>query len=112
MSRGYIGYARLFEDSDTYLLYEYSGENWNLSYEDGDALLFDGLIYIDKKALTSCEISNNIMQNNIKIIKPCKNAFNIFTDIEFDYIAIKLIKHILKDFKLKGDIPLNVSFIQ
>jgi len=112
MSLGYTGYGRYKEERDGCLIYEYSGENWNTPYNKGDCLLYDGLISIEKNVLDEDSYVKAIEDGRIKIIKECKNAFNRFKDIKFDYLALRIIIHIFNDYKESGVIPQNVAFIQ
>ena len=112
MSLGYTGYGRYKEERDGWLIYEYSGENWNVPYNKGDCLLYDGVISIDRTVLDEDGYVEAIEYGRIKIIKECKNAFNRFKDIKFDYLALRIIIHILNDYKENGEIPHNVAFIQ
>lgn len=112
MSLGYIGYSRYKEERDGSLIYEYSGENWNLPYNKGDCLLYDGLISIEKNVLEEDSYVKAIEDGRIKVIKECKNAFYRFKDIKFDYLALRIIINIFKDYKKSGDIPQKVAFIQ
>ncbi|AQS05923.1 hypothetical protein [Clostridium beijerinckii] len=50
-------------------------------------------------------------KGRIKIIKECKNAFYWY-EMKFDYIAIRIILHISKEYKKTGKLPQRVSFIQ
>lgn len=111
MSLGYIGYGRYKEEKDGCLIYEYSGENWNAPYDDGDCFLYDGLISIEKNVLDEESYAEAIENRRIKVLKECKNAFNRFS-FEFDYLALRIIIHIFKDYKASGEIPEKVAFIQ
>ncbi|WP_027625621.1 hypothetical protein [Clostridium lundense] len=49
------GYARYKEESNGYLIYEYSGANWNLPNKKEGCLLYDGLSSIEKSVLNEEE---------------------------------------------------------
>lgn len=111
MSLGYIGYGRYKGENNMCLIYEYSGENWNAPCDEGDSLLYDGLISIEKSVFNEDNLGKAIDEGRIKIIKECKNAFKL-GGIKFDYLALRIIVHIFKDYKEKGEIPEKVAFIQ
>ncbi|WP_027625639.1 hypothetical protein [Clostridium lundense] len=111
MSLGFEGYARYKEESNGYLIYEYSGANWNLPNEEEDRFLYDGLISIKKSVLNEEEWGKAVDEGRIKIIKECKNAFYIY-EMKFDYLAIHIIYHIYVDYKKIGKLPQEISFIQ
>jgi hypothetical protein len=111
MSLGYIGYGRYKEEQDGCLIYEYSGENWNAPCDKGDCLLYDGLISIEKNVLDEENYVEAIENGRIKVVKECKNAFDCL-NIKFDYLALRIIIHIFKDYKASGQIPEKVAFIQ
>ncbi|MCT4594175.1 MAG: hypothetical protein N4A57_07910 [Anaeromicrobium sp.] len=111
MSLGFIGYGRYKEEDDEYVIYEYSGENWNALFDKGDRLLYDGLIIIEKNVLKENVLGKAIEEGRVKIIKECKNAFNR-AGIEFDYLALRILVQIFRDYEEKGEIPEKVAFIQ
>lgn len=112
MSLGYTGFGRYKEEIDGCLIYEYSGENWNATFDEGDSLLYDGLISIEKSSLEEESYSNAIQDGRIKIIKQCKNAFYRYSSIEFDYLALRIVSQIFRDYKTNGNVPQDVAFIQ
>lgn len=111
MSLGYIGYGRYKGENNGCLIYEYSGENWNASFDEGDSLLYDGVISIEKSVFNEDSWGKAFDEERIKIIKECKNAFNR-RGIKFDYLALRIIFNIFKEYKEKGEIPDKVAFIQ
>jgi len=111
MSLGFIGYARFKEEIDGCLIYEYSGENWNLPYDKGDCLLYDGLISIEKDVFSEESWGVAADDGRIKILKECKNAFNRYVP-NFDYIALRILSNVFNEYKEKGKIPEKVTFIQ
>lgn len=111
MSLGFEGYGRYKEEREGYFIYEYSGANWNIPYEEESCLLYDGLIYIKKDVLSEEAWGSAVDEGRIKIIKECKNAFYRY-GMKFDYLAIRIIFHISKDYKKTGKLPQKVSFIQ
>lgn len=111
MSLGFEGYAKYKEERDGYLIYEYSGANWNVTHEKESHFLHDGLISIEKNLLNEEEWVSELDKGRIKIIKECKNAFYRY-EMKFDYIAIRIILHISKEYKKTGKLPQRVSFIQ
>lgn len=111
MSRGYVGFARYKQESNGFLIYEYSGENWNVPHDIGDHSLYDGLISIEKNLLGEDSWSGAIEEGRIKIIKECKNAFYLY-NLKVDYLAIRIISKIFSEYKEKGEIPEKVAFFQ
>jgi hypothetical protein len=111
MSLGFIGYGRFKEEIEDCLIYEYSGENWNVPHNNGDAFLFDGLISIDRVALKEENWKKAYTEGKIKILKECKNTF-YRSDLKFDYLAIQISRHIFNDYKEKCEVPEKVAFIK
>lgn len=111
MSLGYTGYARYLEEINGCLIHEYSGENWNEPYDKGDCLLYDGLISIEKNVLNEENWGLAVDEGRIQILKECKNSFYKH-DLKFDYIALRIISHIFRDYEEKSEIPEKVAFIQ
>lgn len=111
MSLGFEGYARYKEESDGYLIYEYSGANWNLANQKKSYLLYDGLISIEKNVLNEKDLGNAVDEGRIKIIKECTNVFYRY-GMKFDYLAIHIIHNIFTDYKKAGKVPQEVLFIQ
>ena len=138
MSLGYVGYARLAVEDDEYVVYEYSGENWNdENSASGDALLFDGEIQIKKASFEEPEIheklkkmpnhrkklvtkrithvvdvSRKIQDGDIVILKECKNEFYRFSNSGVKYIALRLLYHIYEEYQETGKIPERTGFMQ
>lgn len=111
MSLGYTGYARFKEEKDECLIYEYSGENWNVPCDEGDCLLYDGLISIEKNVFNEDSWGVAADEGRIRVLKECKNAF--YRQVpNFDYIALRILSHIFRDYKEKGEIPKKIAFIQ
>jgi len=69
MSLGYTGYAKLKEIKEGKIYYLYSGENWNAAFDEGDSLLYDGIIEIDESSLVNGELAKAIEIGQVKIIK-------------------------------------------
>jgi hypothetical protein len=111
MSLGYIGYGRYKEENEGNLLFEYSGENWNVPHNEGDRFLYDGLISIDKSILNEENWGKAIEEGRIQVIRECKNAFYRW-EMKFDYLALRIIIHIFNEYKEKGEVPEEVCFIQ
>ena len=72
MSLGYIGYATLKEIKEGKLYYIYSGENWNVAFDEGDSLLYDGVIEIEESSLVNGDLGKAIEIGQVKVTKGCK----------------------------------------
>jgi len=136
MSLGYCACAKIVFENGNFILYAYSGENWNEpTSNSGDKDLYDGEILINKDALVEPEIhkkfkntqsgkkhlhekriivpvnvSELINSGKIKILKTCKNEFSQ-NSCEY-YLAQRIIKKIFVAYQEKGKLPDTCAFIQ
>ena len=136
MSLGYCACAKVVLEDDSFVLYAYSGENWNDPVsESGDKALYDGEILINKGALVEPEIHKKVKKtptgkkqlcekrivatvnvseliNNeeIRILKACKNEFAKSTH-EY-YLAQRIIEEIFIHYQESGRLPDTCAFIQ
>lgn len=133
MSLGYIGKAKKMDEDEKYVIYLYSGENWNdKNSESGDVDLLDGEILINKKCLEepiihtkikkkkiyekrivhTVNIQKYIDDGEIVIQKKCKNEFHRSGYSEIDYFAYMLLNKIFEEYQKVGELLEEVSFIQ
>ncbi len=118
MSLGYCALGKLKCQDDIYVYYLYSGENWNdKDCKIDDRLLYDGLIKIDKNIFNKDNayynnISSAIMDGKIQVVIECRNAFYRFNDIKFDYLALRIVYNIFKQYRINYVLPEKVGFIQ
>lgn len=112
MSLGYIGICRKVAEDDYIVMYSYAGENWNDGGKSkhGDSQLQDGLFTIRKDTFSD-NLNHCLQTGTVKIDQACKNAFQK-SDISCDYIAWRLLRHILKDYQRNLSFPEKASFIQ
>ena len=112
MSLGCTGMCKLLTEDDSLVVYSYAGENWNDNGKSkhGDAVLQDGMFTINKSN-TITDIADGLKSGVITINRECKNAFHR-PDIPCDYIAWRLLVHILYCYKRKGYFPEEDAFIQ
>ena len=139
MSLGYEGICRLVMQDDEGAIYAYSGANINDNYElrMAHALDYDGEILIYKRCLEEPEIHTklkrrpsgrkyeevkrithfpniveHIRKGNVIVEKECFNAFRLYSGMEIDYIAYRLIVNIFIYYQENGCLPEKEGFIQ
>ncbi len=118
MSLGFCGLCKIYDQDEKNIYYSYSGENWNEpTSKKGDRLLYDGLIKIKKSTFVSetatsyfSKVYDSIANGDIKVLIECKNAFRRYTD--FDYIALRVLFNIFKEYEEDNDYPIKTGFIQ
>ena len=124
MSLGYIGHCKKEIEDDEYILYSYSGSDWNSPQNDRDAeKAYDGELLINKSIMnwqrTKSKKLNEyidwttiaIDKELISVTKMCKNAF--FRDSQkMDYIAYRLLLQIVKYVYHENSFPEKTWFIQ
>lgn len=134
MSRGYGASCRKAAEDKMTLIYEYSVYNWNqMGYSDS-ADLYDGMICINKSAITNNAFFRNtykrlpngkrifntehsinytfllefLFKNEDIIIENCSNAWK-FTEDDIDVMAYRLVLNILVEYKKQGIFPEHVG---
>ena len=112
MSLGYTGRCKLLMEDESLVVYSYAGENWNDNGKSkpGDSALQDGMFTIDKTH-TIKDVADGLNSGAITINRECKNAFRK-PDVPCDYIAWRLLVHILDCYKKNGYFPEKDAFIQ
>jgi len=122
LSLGYIGYCKKIDEDNEYVLYVYSGSNWNNPDNDNDAEMgYDGEFIIKKESICRERINKQtdfitwtydaIKNGDVEVERPCKNAFYLST-FQFEYIALHCLLHIYKHFYKECVYPNKTAFIQ
>ena len=112
MSLGYTGMCKLLMEDESFAVYSYAGENWNDDGKSisGDSALQDGMFTINKSH-TVTDVADGLKFGAITINRECKTAFRR-PDIPCDYIAWRLLVHILDCYKKNGYFPEKDAFTQ
>jgi hypothetical protein len=126
MGLGYYGYAKRTDDVPGRIAYRYSGVNLNVEYEKDSDHQLDGLFTLAADVLDMyggiIQEANGqyfaaklawtaIEQGRITVERECANAFRRDT-VPCDYLAFRLIVHVLDERHKNGEWPDRTRFIQ
>lgn len=133
MSRGIGGNARIVDEDDELIMYEYSVYNWNIEEHKKSDHIYDGAIWIERSCFIEPEIHEKIKRTpggRKKLVVKCipqipdygkmisdgkikiKNASHFFgTTLEgIDIMAMHLLYKILRQYQEDGKIPDRISY--
>ena len=112
MSLGYCACAKIVFENGNFILYAYSGENWNEpTSNSGDKDLYDGEILINKDALVEPEIHKKFKKTQTGKKHLHEKRIIVQNSCEY-YLAQRIIKKIFVAYQEKGKLPDTCAFIQ
>ncbi len=135
MSRGFSGFAKLFVEDDSAVVYEYGASNWNEPEFSNPECICDGTISIPKtcfvepktheklkkmpsgkKRLVTKRIPvpvdyGKMLDEGTIVVENCSHCWELTkTEKTVDMMACHLLYQIFREYQLSGRIPEKVGY--